>query len=196
MSIALRPSLQDLDCAHEVFLEIEPRQVFYRVATELVRLARGGCTALDLVDALAVLLLTWNQAYYRYHPLTGEDIDEFEALLERSQETLAGLESRSIASLREEDRGTVQALFSAFREALGPVGAAKALHLLGPDFFPLWDNAIAKAYHTKLTAEGYWEFMQETQAQYTAIATGSDRPLLKQLDEYNFVKYTKKDPRL
>ena len=61
-------------------------------------------------------------------------------------------------------------MFQDFEEILGPVGAAKALHLLAPEFFPLWDRAIASAYGVPLrkvgrNAEQYLAFIRMTREQ-------------------------------
>lgn len=44
-------------------------------------------------------------------------------------------------SVRPNEETTICDLFRDF-EQLGPVGAAKALHLLAPNVFPLWDRAV------------------------------------------------------
>jgi hypothetical protein len=81
---------------------------------------------------------------------------------------------------------------------LGPVGAAKALHLLAPAFFPLWDRRIAKAYGVALDGPGtktdhYWHFA-------LVIARKQCRELrgqgfagfaLKAIDEYNCCKHVR-----
>lgn len=86
------PTIQDIEAARQAFEANEPRDLFYRAATELVSLALEGRTSLSVAEALAVLLQTWNKMFYQ---------------------------------------------FKAFEEILGPVGAAKCLHLLAPRFFPL-----------------------------------------------------------
>ena len=52
--------------ARKAFEAREPRGLFYRAATELVVLALRGATSLTVAEALAVLLQTWNKAYYQY----------------------------------------------------------------------------------------------------------------------------------
>jgi hypothetical protein len=49
-------------------------------------------------------------------------------------------------------------LFGLFRTECGPVRAGKALHVLAPNFFPLWDNAIADGYGVA-TETGYFQFI-------------------------------------
>jgi len=62
------PTLQEIKAARAVFEERESRDLFYQAAAELVDLAMRGQTALNLAEALAVLLQTWNKAFYRSHP--------------------------------------------------------------------------------------------------------------------------------
>jgi hypothetical protein len=51
---------------------------------------------------------------------------------------------------------------------MGPVGAAKALHVLAPRFFALWDRPIARSASLYLKKRGanaslYWRWMRRTQ---------------------------------
>lgn len=64
------PTLADLDTAHQLFGQYEPRDVFYRAATDLVRMVLAGESSVTLSEALAVLLQTWNRAYYQYRSRT------------------------------------------------------------------------------------------------------------------------------
>lgn len=89
-------------------------------------------------------------------------------------------------------------------EAFSPVSVAKAFHLLAPDFFPLWDDAIAKAYGSywsndpRKGAGKYWAFMVKTrrivehfQEHSDEIQAISERPILKLIDEYSYSKFSK-----
>jgi hypothetical protein len=57
-------SLAELENECRAFEEWEPRDSMYRVSTFLVREWWGDPA--KLVDALSVLLLIWNGAFYRY----------------------------------------------------------------------------------------------------------------------------------
>jgi len=108
---------------------------------------------------------------------------------------LARVREATIENLPCGDRPRVVALFRSFEKVLGPVGAAKALHLLAPRLFPLWDGAIARKYRVGLkkagqNGEGYWAFMQICRRQCEALGAMDGNPL-KALDEYNYGKYTK-----
>jgi hypothetical protein len=89
-------------------------------------------------------------------------------------------------------------LFDSFERVLGPVGAAKSLHLLAPKFFPLWDRKIAKHCRCELGRVGtngvnYTAFFLITVTQVRALMASmpEETNLLKRIDEYNYGKYTK-----
>jgi len=109
-------------------------------------MARNETTTITPPEALSVLLQSWNARYYvsQHHGrFPREHFKGLEKLLKHHEHALAAYRSRSIESLAAEDREAIEALFADFEALLGPVGAAKALHLLAPRFFPLWDRDIA-----------------------------------------------------
>jgi hypothetical protein len=192
------PTIQEIEAAHRAFEESEPRDLFYRAATELMGLALRGETSLSVTEALAVLLQTWNRTFYRFTPFDAKHFSDLDLAVTRHKEELAILRGRSIERYSEEDRTLLREVFADFEEVLGPVGAAKALHLLAPGFFPLWDRAIASAYGLPMRPRGknadrYRRFMRITQMQYEVLPGVQDvKPNpLKALDEYNYCKYTK-----
>jgi hypothetical protein len=99
-------------------------------------LAKAGTTDLTVGEALAVLLRTWNSAYYRFHPPGAGHYAEVEALIETHSDWLETVTHRRIASLADADEQPLVTVFTGFEAALGPVGAAKALHILAPRFMP------------------------------------------------------------
>jgi hypothetical protein len=188
------PTLEDLEAARADYESREPRDLFYRAATELVDLAIRGATRLSLAEALAVLLQTWNSAFYRFHqPFDAKHFADIDELVSRHQRRFRALRPRSISTLSNTDEEAVKSLFAAFEGVLGPVGAAKALHLLAPRFFPLWDTAIAQRYRLPMKPQGlnagnYWQFMSIVREQ--CIGLGEEEAVgrnpLKALDEYNY----------
>jgi len=181
----------------------ESRDAMYRVATFLVRHFWGKPS--EMADALGVLLLTWNQAFYRYGSF---DFDHLESCIARNMVGLAGFRRREICSFSSRDRGMVGELFNDFLGALeistgkargrrSPVAAAKALHLLAPRFFPIWDARIARTYkcyyHTRPAAK-YIEFCEKVRAVADEVKNYirlSDKTVVKLIDQYNYSKYTK-----
>lgn len=194
------PTAAALADARVRYREIEARDLFYRAATDLVgRALHDPSSPLTLGEAVAVLLFTWNSAFYRYHPPTVDLVDRIEDLL-RSRRPALDLWRQ--AELRREeipDEPTeILATFTEFETLLGPVGAAKALHLLAPGFFPIWDGKIAAAYGCRLGKSGtnagrYARFMSQAAEQCERLRAESGTPtdLVKALDEWNYVTYTR-----
>lgn len=193
------PSIEDLQKARKRFLESEPRDLFYSVATELIESAIKRNTKFTLSEALAVLLRTWNGAYYRFKPFDENHFKEIDHLVkEYAEGIITDFRYRSILSVCERDEDKICKIFNAFEQFLGPVGAAKSLHLLAPKFFPLWDREIAKKYGVSLGTRGtntgkYWNFMEISRKQCKKLEgklPQEDNPL-KRIDEYNYCRYTK-----
>jgi hypothetical protein len=184
--------MREIKAARKAYVKYEPRDLFYRAATALVNLATCGKVPISTAEALAVLLQTWNKAYYQYRPFDGRHFAEIERLLAKHQQTLAAFRKRTVAEFSSENEGGVEKVFSDFEQVLGPVGASKCLHLLAPGFFPLWDRGIARAYHLALWARGwnanrYCRFMTIAREQVKSLG-GQDRlgpNPLKAIDEYN-----------
>lgn len=192
-------TVEQLRAAHEAFDENEPRDLFYRAAIELVDLALHGKTSLSVTEALAVLLQTWNMAFYRFHPFTKQHVCDIEQVFSADHVELGSFRQRSIDTFCEGDVTSVKGIFDHFEGVLGPVGAAKSLHLLAPAFFPLWDRAIAKAYGIALQKAGtnaaaYIRLMMISKRQVESFGgeAALGRNPLKAVDEYNYCKFTKK----
>lgn len=195
----LLPSFQEIKSARKEFERRAPRSLFYRAATELVTLAFSKKTKLSLAEALAVLLQTWNRVYYQYHPFNQKHFSDIELLLKRHLGKVLPFRTRVISSFVEIDRKSIEFIFFKFEHLLGPVGAAKSLHLLAPRFFPLWDGKIATQYGCRLgrigtNAHRYLDFIFIAKSQCANLNrnksfTGN---ALKALDEFNYCKFTLK----
>lgn len=202
-TITPSPTRQQFLTYVRAFRRREQRDAMYTVATFLVRHSWGKPK--EMADALGVLLLTWNQAFYRYGPF---DFARLERCLAKHLPVLRQLRRRELVSLSPSDRHTVAKLFRAFLRALrirsgkkrgqrSPVAVAKTLHLLAPRFLPLWDDAIARAYRCHYVgfdaAERYLAFCETMRALADRVrpwVRRDERPLLKVIDEYNYARYT------
>jgi len=191
------PTAEELARANRAFLKNEPREIIYRASLDLVSRAITGDGPLNLAEAVGVLLLVWNRSYYQYRKFDEAHLQDIEALLQRHQSALAVYRSRAIQNLAEEDDRVLVPFFVEFEIVLGPVGAAKTLHLIAPCFFPLWDRKIAAAYSCSLARRGmngerYVWFMHNAKAQCEECGALPDgRNLLKAIDEYNYCKFTR-----
>jgi len=87
-----------------------------------------------------------------------------------------------------------------------PVSVSKALHLLAPRVFPLWDGKIAKQYCCNYSvkdlykkAKQYISFCEkirevaEQVKEYECVKDkiSEDKTLVKLIDEYNYARFTK-----
>jgi len=175
----------------------------YRVATFLLKEWWGQYP--EMTDALTVLPLTWNSAFYRYGSF---DERRLEAFLRGYWDTIDSFRNRDLLSFSQADHPKVTELFRALLDALqisegksrgrkSPVGAAKALHLLAPAFFPLWDGAIALHYGCFYAADppgAYFRFcglIRDIAVDLSQKLSNSPKSILKRIDEFNYAKYTK-----
>lgn len=189
----------ELKAGYTAFQEHEVRDAMYKTATFLVKNFWGKPK--EMSDGLGVLLLTWNNAFYRYGLF---DFNALEKCISHNQQTLNDYCKRNILDYTPADDDAIKSLYEQFLEALqiadgkvagrqSPVAVAKALHLLAPAFFPLWDDKIARAYkcHYK-----YIPFIHKMQALAQTLephvgAETTGKTLLKLIDEYNYAKFTK-----
>jgi len=181
------------------FRRHEARDSMYRVATFLIRHFWGKTH--EMTDALGVLLLTWNQAFYRYGSFDFEALENF---LKYDWAAISDFHGRNILEYSSDDDPAVERLYNRSLDALqicekklkgrkSPVAAVKALHLLAPAYFPLWDDKIAKAYGCKYD---YLPFMAKMKGFAAMLQSEVDpekegRSLIKMIDEYNYARYTK-----
>jgi hypothetical protein len=180
----------------------EKRDAMYKVATFLVSHFWGAPA--DMADGLDVLLLTWNHAFNRYGLF---DFDELEQSIANNMHGLDALRHRDILSLSDADKEVVEDLFLVFLQALqihegkaggrkSPVGASKALHLLAPGFFPLWDARIADAHGCSYHGDPVGKYIQFCRITQQIADVVQDyvplkgKTLVKLIDEYNYSKYT------
>jgi hypothetical protein len=192
------PEFDELENARAAYEADERRDLFYRTATELVDLAIREQVSLTLPEVLAVLLQRWHQSHNRHSRFDAAHCVDIERVLSEHRAVLESLRARSIEDFSDDDQATVEGLFRDFELVLGPVGAAKCLHLLAPRFFPLWDHDIARAYFVSLlepgrNAERYCRFMRIVKAQCRELGGEQrmGRNPLKALDEYNYCRHTK-----
>lgn len=194
---------REVQAGSNAFRAHEKRDAIYKVSSFLVEHSWGDPS--QMADALGVLLLVWNNALYRYGLF---DYTTLEQTLRTNMATLTGFRTRDIETFRKEDECLIKTLFATFLDALAiaegkskgrrsPVGVAKALHLLAPGFFPLWDDKIAKGYQCHYSRDPigqYLRFMTISKNMAESLRGKVDirgSTLLKVIDEYNYAKFTK-----
>ncbi len=170
----------------------------YEACAQLLAQALRPGSKLSTALPVAALLQSWNFAYYENSGprLDSAHVRDIEAVLNQLRPDLDHFRDRSIDTLRDADGPKVKAVFEALDGVVRRVGAAKGMHLWAPDFFPIWDNPIAKAYGFNFDvgghkADDYWVFMTLVREQVRTMAPLPDRSRLKALDEYNYCRYSK-----
>lgn len=148
----------------------------------------------ELARALAEWVKDLNRQYYRFRPDEANTVAErLEPILKQELTNIGKFRVRKIASVEHSEEAEIMRPFRRLRVELGPVGAGKALHVLAPNFFPLWDNAIAESYGLD-TERGYFKFMLKIKQQILnlpdEIVPGVST--LKLLDEYNYLRASEK----
>lgn len=198
------PTKAQLEAGCKAFEQHERRDAMYKTATFLVDHFWGQPA--EMADSLGVLLLTWNQAFYRYGAF---DFGKLEKCIAENIRALEGYRARTILEHAARDDPKIREMFAAFLAALAiadgsgkgrqsPVAVAKALHLLAPGFFPLWDREIAMAYgcdYSHRPAEQYLAFVGIAQNMARGLQASippAGKTLLKLIDEYNYAKFTKR----
>jgi hypothetical protein len=154
----------------------------------------------DMTRGISRLIRSWNRFFANF------DLETMSACIVRNQATLNEFRNRDIASLSETDTSAITNLFNDFLISLqrksdnrkSPVSVAKALSLIAPNFFPIWDSNIAFAYGCSYFSDSaddpYIKFSHKMKLLAGRVRDfvpiQDERPLLKRIDEYNFSKYT------
>lgn len=206
IKMAKIPTQKDFLKRIRAFEKHESRHPIYEISNNLIEDSWNNIK--KVTDGLIVLLLVWNQAFYRYGYF---DFEKLESWVKRWKKELNILRKRKIKSFSiERDEEIVTKLFNSLLEVVkikvknkkefkSPVSVSKALHLLAPNFFPLWDDKISQKYgcrwyKSEQAYKKYFDFLEEMQFMANGIKNyklPKNRPLLKLIDEYNYAKYTK-----
>jgi hypothetical protein len=181
------PSVEELRKTHEEYKRTVPNN--YATTIQRVAGALSRRNSDELANAVGEWLQDLNRQYYRFRPEEAATlVERLKPILRQELSTFLKYRERSIKTLAKSDETDVLRLFGLFRTECGPVGAGKALHVLAPNFFPLWDNAIADGYGVG-TETGYFQFINIVKQQVLnlpeEIAPGVTA--LKALDEYNYL---------
>lgn len=201
--IAYIPSKKEFLQGIKEFKRREARDAIYEVSSFFI--PYFWKELYNMTIGVGAFLLSWNQAFYRYGIF---DFDRLENCIRDNLFKLSSFRKRHITDLLESDEKDIKRLFREFLEALqidsgkmqgrkSPVSVSKALHILAPNFFPMWDYKIARAYgidYYKNPDEKYILFCRTMRIfanRVKGYVVHSDKTLVKRIDEYNFEKYTR-----
>lgn len=176
---------------HEEYRRTVPNS--YDVTRERIEKAITEQNVDKIADVVADWLRDLNRQYYRFRPEEARDLSQnLRPLITAELTTLLEFRRRRIAGLTPADEPKVRRVFGRFRPTLGPVGTGKALHVLAPNFFPLWDNAIAADYGVSLE-DGFFQFMLRMKQQVANLPDelAAGLTALKAIDESNYLQASK-----
>ena len=182
------PTVDELRKVHEEYKRTVPNNYATTIQRVVAALSRRNSD--ELATAVAEWLKDLNRQYYRFRPDEAATLMErLKPILREELNTFLKFRERSIKTLANSDETELLRLFVLFRAECGPVGAGKALHVLAPNFFPLWDNAIADSYGVA-TETGYFQFINIVKQQVLNLPeeTALGVTALKALDEYNYLR--------
>lgn len=198
MPNGIHPTNDEVVIAHNLFLQNEPRDLFYRTAIFLIELSINQNGELSIAEAISVLLQTWNKSYYRFRKFNDEHYQQIENLLNEKLVQIMPFRDKAISTFNDNNIELINRIFDSFENVLGPVGGAKSLHLLAHHYFPIWDRTIAIAYNLPLSAVGtnakkYINFIriQKEQADNLLNELPDGISKIKAIDEYNYCHFTK-----
>jgi hypothetical protein len=98
----------------KLYVTEEPRDLFYRLARDLVEAAFAGSGTYSVAEAVNVLLFTWDRRYYnRHHPA---DRDYWTALENALQFHRTGIDACRLRSIDSFSRTTDAGLMRMFRD--------------------------------------------------------------------------------
>lgn len=180
----------------------EPRAFCYEMAISLINQSKGDnpnswYTDTKTVQAVLLLLFCWNFAARKTKRLTTESTRK---VLRENENTLRQLEKFSLLTFTQGTEPLIRKVFSHFCRVFGQTGATKALSLLNPALFVMWDTKIRQRLRRELiqgidngqTAKQYLLFLcklryySEHHNFQQHLAT--DMVLAKKIDEYHYVK--------
>ena len=184
------------------FLE-EPRAFCYELSSQLIAEAKrdSGESWYEnkkTFEGILLLLFTWNFA----SPITKTlNFCKIHQMIEGTKAKLKFLENYKIINADEQAFEVIIPLFDQFRTILGQTGASKALSLLNPQLFVMWDTEIRRRLNHKLIpgirnggkGEFYVIFLKGIQRIIQQYNIEDKLPknsiLAKKIDEYHFVKF-------
>lgn len=189
------PRIDKFNAMQKHFKENEPREQYYHIARELVD--RNEC--FDKAIGISLFLAIWNIAAYK------NGIFDFQKVKKYIENNLVHFEK--VKEQKFEDDFDEMLTKKLFFELLGaskyykdwksPVGVAKALHILCPNYFPIWDDKISKGY-------GICYFRKNPEDKYIIYSRKIKKicdelkkkkvqeNLLKRIDEFNYCVFVLK----
>jgi hypothetical protein len=180
----------------------ESRYFCYELASQLIKKAQDNSIQDwydddNTIKGILLLLYTWNFAAKQTKKLTFESVRK---LIRDTKSKLKPLEKCCINTVDKDSWNLIESVFDKFINLFGQTGASKALSLLNPKLFVMWDTAIRKRLNQSLipgimngeSGKFYVIFLQGIQKIIDKYNIAKKLPknsiVAKKVDEYNYVK--------
>lgn len=157
-----KPNWKEVIKNSQEFYKVAKRDVAYRVGQKIIGESWNDSSPFTITEGVLTFILIWNmEAYGRGKYPKYENIESF---IQENKPVLNKLRKRVLLSFNEDDEAIVRDLYEKLLEAgrygkkKTKVGTAKALHILAPKFFPIWDSKIIKAFKV---GKDYIKFMKK-----------------------------------
>ncbi len=181
----------------------EPRAFCYELATQFINQAKKSAGEdwyedINTIKGILLLLYTWNFPAKETKKL---DFQNVRKIINNTKDDLKSLEKYSI---RTADKGAwekIEHVFDKFKNLFGQTGASKALSLLNPELFVMWDTEIRRQLKKRKLILGimngekgeyYVIFLKGIQKIIEEYRIPENLPqnsvIAKKVDEYNYVK--------
>lgn len=149
----LKISYKDLIRACQFYAQKENRDYIYPKALNATQANFGDPK--KMANAISELLKIWHLTFYRFGMFSEEKLEECITTNLTALYNYRFLNIRNF-DLNESNSDDISRLFHSFLDALAgenskftrksPTAVSKALNLIAPALFPLWDEAISQAY--------------------------------------------------
>ena len=150
----MRFTYEDLVRGCTAFVEKEDDDNYYRRAARAIEEHHGQPEAMK--GAISELLNVWHRGFYRFGDFSRQALQNCIAVNLPKLSEFRALNLRDIDLADKQLEGETKEVFRGFLDALAgknrkfvrqsPVAVAKALNLLAPALFPLWDQWISMEY--------------------------------------------------
>jgi len=192
----------------------EPRCFCYEISRQLIEKAHKSpgkrwYSSTNTVKGILLLLFTWNFAARITKQLKAQDIVN---LLKSQADNLRSLEKYSIMDNWENNSIKISHIYKAFKKIAGQTGASKALSLLNPRLFVMWDTGIRRFVSGRSVDDNlriigigngestgsYVNFLKGVKKIITTLGLHKKKGITqnnvaKKIDEYHFVKIIMKN---
>ena len=193
-----------------------PRAFCYDLSRDLIKKAKDKDSENwyireETVNAIILLLLCWNFRRLKIKK-EGKLNQEIKELLRKTSKNFESLKNKTILDFDEDgqDGEKIKNVYKEFKKVFGQTGASKALSLINPELFVMWDTKIREGVGRELKKRQFIPFIKEIangekSEHYLNFLKGiksiikecnnlqneicPGEVLAKKIDEYHYVKF-------